>query len=73
MLYYIIIRDNEKRTCILIDVAISGASNVINKVAEKNLKYKYLTIEYVEYVECENNSYTSVIFDNCIIYNNKYF
>ena len=41
----IIIRDNEKRTCIQIDVAISGDSNVIKKEAEKNLKYKDLTIE----------------------------
>ena len=32
----IIIRDNEKRTCILIDVAISADSNVIKKEAEKN-------------------------------------
>ena len=32
---YIIIRDNEKRTCILIDVAISGDSNVIKKQAKK--------------------------------------
>ena len=30
-----IIRDNEKRKCILIDVAISGESNVIKKEAEK--------------------------------------
>ena len=29
------IRDNEKRTCILIDVAISADSNVIKKEAEK--------------------------------------
>ena len=34
----IIIRDSEKRTCILIDVAISGDSNVIKKEAEKNFK-----------------------------------
>ena len=31
----IIIRDNEKRTCILIDVAISGDSVAIKKEAEK--------------------------------------
>jgi len=42
---YIIIRDNEKRTCMLIDVAISGDRNVIKKEAEKILKYKDLTIE----------------------------
>ena len=34
----IIIRDNEKRTCILIDVAISADSNVIKKEAERNFK-----------------------------------
>jgi len=42
---YIIIRDNEKRTCMLIDVAISGDRNVIKKEAEKILKYKDLTTE----------------------------
>ena len=31
----IIIRDNEKRTCMLIDVAISGDRNVIKKETEK--------------------------------------
>ena len=31
----IIMRDNEKRTCILIDVAISGGSNLIKKEGEK--------------------------------------
>jgi hypothetical protein len=41
----IIIRDNEKRTCMLVDVAISGDRNVIKKEAEKILKYKDLTIE----------------------------
>jgi hypothetical protein len=40
----IIIRDNEKRTCMLVDVAISGDRNVIKK-SEKILKYKDLTIE----------------------------
>ena len=40
-----IIRDNEKGTCMLIDVAISGDRNVIKKEAEKILKYKDLTIE----------------------------
>ena len=33
----IITRDNEKRTCILIDVAISGDGNVIKK-SEKKFK-----------------------------------
>jgi len=41
----IIIRDNEKGTCMLIDVAISGDRNVNKKEAEKILKYKDLTIE----------------------------
>jgi len=41
----IIIRDNEKGTCMLIDVTISGDRNVIKKEAEKILKYKDLTIE----------------------------
>ena len=41
----IIIRDNEKRTCMLIDVAISGNRNVVKKEAVKILKYKDLTIE----------------------------
>jgi hypothetical protein len=36
----IIIRDNEKGTCMLIGVAISGDRNVIKKEAEKILKYK---------------------------------
>jgi len=41
----IIIRDNEKGTCMLIDVAISGDRNVFRKEVEKILKYKDLTIE----------------------------
>ena len=41
----IIVRDNENRTCILIDVAIPGDRNVIKKEAKKILKYKDLTIE----------------------------
>jgi hypothetical protein len=41
----IIIRDNEKGTCMLIDVAISGDRNVIKKEADKILKYEDLTIE----------------------------
>jgi hypothetical protein len=41
----IISRDNEKRTCMLIDVANSGDRNVIKNEAEKIQKYKDLTIE----------------------------
>ena len=41
----IIIGDNEKGTCVLIDVAIWGDGNVVKKGAEKILKYKDMTIE----------------------------
>jgi hypothetical protein len=41
----IIIQDNEKGTCMLIDVAVPGDRNVIKKEAEKILKYKDLIIE----------------------------
>ena len=41
----ITVRDNEKGTCILIDVAISGDRNVIKNEANKILKYKGVTIE----------------------------
>jgi len=40
----IIIRDNKKGTCMLIDVAILGDRNVIKKEADKILKYKDLTM-----------------------------
>jgi hypothetical protein len=38
----ITIHNNRKETCMLINVAIPGDKNVINKEAEKILKYKYL-------------------------------
>ena len=41
----VVIRDNEKGTCMSIDVEISGDRNVIKKEAEKILKYKDLAIE----------------------------
>ena len=41
----IIIRDNEKGPCMVIDVAISGYRNVIKKTAEKILKHKDPTAE----------------------------
>ena len=53
----IIIRDNEKRTCILIDVTISGDRNMIKKEAKKILKNKDLTIE----IQCMWNVKTRVI------------
>jgi hypothetical protein len=42
---HIIIRGNEKGTCMLIDVATPGDRNVIKKEAERILKYKDLMIE----------------------------
>ena len=53
----IIIRDNEKGTCMLTDIAISGDRNVIKKESEKILKYKDLTIE----IQCMWNVKTKVI------------
>jgi hypothetical protein len=41
----VIIHDNEKGTCVLIDVAISGDRNVIKEEAEEILKYKDLIVE----------------------------
>jgi hypothetical protein len=41
----LIIRDNEKGMCMLIDVAILGDRNVIKEEAEGILKYKDLIIE----------------------------
>ena len=41
----VIIPDNKKGTCKLIDVAIPGHRNVIEKEAEKILKYKDRMIE----------------------------
>jgi len=42
---HIIIRDNEKGTCTLIDFSLSGDRNVIKKEADKILKYIDLKIE----------------------------
>jgi len=53
----IIIHDNEKRTCTLIDIAILGDRNVIKKENEKILKYKDLIIE----VQCTWNMKAKVI------------
>ena len=41
----IIIRDNEKGTCVVMEVGISGDRNVIKKEAEKILKCKDVTVE----------------------------
>jgi hypothetical protein len=53
----IIIRDNEERTCMLIDVAIPGDRNVIKKGTEKIVKYKDLIIE----IQCMWNVKTKVM------------
>jgi len=42
---HIIIRDNEKGTCTLIDFSLSGDRNVIKKEADKILKYIDLKTE----------------------------
>ena len=41
----IIIKNKKEKTCTLIDVAIPAHRNVLQKEAEKNLKYKCLCIE----------------------------
>ena len=41
----IIIKNTKEKTCTLIDVAIPADRNVVQKEAEKKLKYKSLCIE----------------------------
>jgi hypothetical protein len=41
----IIIKNKKDKTCLLIDVAIPSDKNVIQKEAEKKIKYKNLSIE----------------------------
>jgi hypothetical protein len=53
----ITIRDNEKGTCELIEVAVSGDRNVIQKEAEKILKCEDHTIE----TQCMWNVKTNLI------------
>ena len=53
----IVIRDNEKGTCMLTDVALSRDIIVIKKETEKILKYKDLTIE----MQCMWNIKTKMI------------
>ena len=55
------IRDNEKGTCMLIDVAISGDGNVIKKEAEKILNYKDLTIEIQRMWNVKTNVIPAII------------
>jgi hypothetical protein len=42
---YIIIKNKKEGTCALIDVVIPADRNVVQKEAEKKLKYKSLCIE----------------------------
>jgi len=42
---YIIIKIKKEKTCTLIDVAIPADRNVVQKEAEKKLKYKSLWVE----------------------------
>jgi hypothetical protein len=41
----IIIKNKKDKTCLLIDVAVPSDKNVIQKEAEKKLKYKNLSME----------------------------
>jgi hypothetical protein len=45
VLWNIIIKNREQKTCVLIDVAISGDRNVIQKETKNKLKYESLCIE----------------------------
>jgi hypothetical protein len=49
----IVIRDDKKGTCVLIDAAISGDRNLIKREAEEVLKYKDLAKKKTTYVECK--------------------
>jgi len=44
---YIIVKNKNDKTCLLIDVAIPSDKNVIQKEAEKKLKYTNLSIEII--------------------------
>jgi len=41
----VIIKNNKEKTCTLVDVALPADRNVVQKEAEKKLKYKSLCIE----------------------------
>ena len=49
---HIIIRDNEKRTCMLIDDAISGDRNVIKKRSRENSKISRPCNRNTTHVDC---------------------
>jgi len=54
----ILVRDNEKGTCMLIDVAVFGDRNVIKIEAETILKYRVPYNRKSVHVECERKSDT---------------
>jgi hypothetical protein len=49
----VVIKNRKEKTCILIDVAISADRDVIQREAEKKLKYKSLCIANVEHEMCD--------------------
>ena len=51
----IIIKNKKGKTCTLIDVTIPADGNVVQKEAEKKLKYKSLGIEIEMYDRTSNN------------------
>jgi hypothetical protein len=55
----IIIKNTKQKTCTLIDVAIPVDRNVVQKEAEKKLKYKSLCIRDTANVEPEMYDHTS--------------
>jgi len=55
----IVIKNKKEKTCTLIDVAIPADRNVVQKEAEKKLKYRSLCIEITTNVEPEMYDYTS--------------
>jgi len=53
----IIIKNKKEKTCTLIDVAMPADRNVVQKEAEKKLKYKSLCIEIHMY-DCTSNNWS---------------
>ena len=58
----IIIKNKKEKSCTLIDVAIAAHKNVVQKEAEKKLKYKSLCIEIQriepEMYDCTSNNWS---------------
>jgi hypothetical protein len=53
-----LIKNKKEKTCILIDVAIPGDRNVVQKEAGKEVKYKSLCIEIHEMYEYTGNNWS---------------